>query len=347
MAGRAVAACHLDQAGGRCRAEWELRRRAARGERAAALDGIALRRLQQRGSTAALRFGPRIGQRHRSQQQLRVGMARRRVERAGRSGLDELAAIHHGDPVRDVPDHRQVVRDEEVGEAELGLEVLQQVDDLGLDRDVERRYRLVGDDQVGPHDQGAGDADALALATREFARVARQSGRRQAAGVERLADQPIGLGAAGDGEVAQRLGKGVAHRHARVERRIGVLEDHLGMAPQCLAGGTAQRADVTAADFDLAARRRQQADHDAAERRFAGPRFAHQPERLAGRDLEADIVHRRGLAEQPGDVPYLHERRRHNAGLTQQRTPSSSGGSSVAQRGSHHRQRGWNLQPAG
>ena len=45
--------------------------------------------------------------------------------------------------------HAEVVGDEDVGEAELVLEVVEQVDDLGLDRDVERAHRLVGDDQPG------------------------------------------------------------------------------------------------------------------------------------------------------------------------------------------------------
>ena len=34
-------------------------------------------------------------------------------------------------------------------EAELALQLAQQVEDLRLDRDVERRDRLVGDDQPG------------------------------------------------------------------------------------------------------------------------------------------------------------------------------------------------------
>ncbi len=33
--------------------------------------------------------------------------------------LDDLAEVHDRDPVADVPDDRQVVRDEDVGEAEL------------------------------------------------------------------------------------------------------------------------------------------------------------------------------------------------------------------------------------
>jgi hypothetical protein len=42
----------------------------------------------------------------------------------------------------------RIVRDEQVGQLELVLQVHQQVDDLRLDRDVERGDRLVADDQL-------------------------------------------------------------------------------------------------------------------------------------------------------------------------------------------------------
>ena len=62
--------------------------------------------------------------------------------------LDDAAEIHHGDPVADMLDHREIVRDEQIGQPELVLQVHQQVDDLRLDRHVERRDRLVADDQI-------------------------------------------------------------------------------------------------------------------------------------------------------------------------------------------------------
>ena len=49
---------------------------------------------------------------------------------------------------------------------------LQQVDDLRLDRHVERRDRLVGHDQLRVERERAGDADALPLAAGELVRVA-------------------------------------------------------------------------------------------------------------------------------------------------------------------------------
>ena len=52
------------------------------------------------------------------------------------------------------------------------LQVLEQVDDLGLDRDVERRDGLVGHQELGVERQRAGDADALALAAGELVGIA-------------------------------------------------------------------------------------------------------------------------------------------------------------------------------
>ena len=81
---------------------------------------------------------------------------------------------HHGDPVGDVVDDGEVVRDEQVGEPDLLLQILQKVEDLRLDRDVERGDRLVADDDVRLQRERPGDADALALAAGEAVRIAVQ-----------------------------------------------------------------------------------------------------------------------------------------------------------------------------
>jgi len=74
--------------------------------------------------------------------------------------------------VADVFDDGEVVGNEQVGQAELFLEILEQVDDLGLDRDIEGAHGLIADDEFRLHGQGAGDADALALPTAKFVGVA-------------------------------------------------------------------------------------------------------------------------------------------------------------------------------
>ena len=83
--------------------------------------------------------------------------------------------------------HAQVVRDEEQREAEALLQIVEQVQDLRLDRDVERRDGLVGDDEARLDGERAGDADALALPAAELVRVAHRHVGRQPDQVEQLA----------------------------------------------------------------------------------------------------------------------------------------------------------------
>ena len=136
--------------------------------------GTALKLAPSNGIRSS--FCARLQPRNRGEQRLRVRM-RGRVEHAlGRRQLDEPAAVHHGDPIADLPDQAQVVRDEEVGQAEPLLQIEQQVDHLRLDRDVERRDGLVGDDERRLERERAREPDALPLAAAELVRILR--GRR-------------------------------------------------------------------------------------------------------------------------------------------------------------------------
>ena len=81
---------------------------------------------------------------------------------------------------RDVLDDAEVVADEQIGEVERLAQLHEQVEDLRLDRDVERGDRLVADQEIGLHRQRAGDADALALAAGELVRIAAAQGRVEA-----------------------------------------------------------------------------------------------------------------------------------------------------------------------
>ena len=134
---------------------------------------------------------------------------------------------------RDVPHHRQVVRDEQVGQAELALQVVEQVDDLGLDRHVERGDRLVGDDQLGPQGERPGDADALALAAGELVRVAVVVLRVEPDQLQQLLDRPLDavLGV-GTFWMPERRPDDRADGVPRVQRRVRVLEDHLDVPAQ-------------------------------------------------------------------------------------------------------------------
>ena len=67
--------------------------------------------------------------------------------------------------ISDVANHGQIVRNKQVGKILFVLQVLKQVDDLRLNRDVQRRHGFVSDDETGVYRNSACNADALALPT--------------------------------------------------------------------------------------------------------------------------------------------------------------------------------------
>ena len=75
--------------------------------------------------------------------------------------LHQPAEVEHGDAVGEVADDAEVVRDEEVGDAALRLQLDEQVEDRRLHRHVERRGRLVADDELRVAGERPRDRDAL------------------------------------------------------------------------------------------------------------------------------------------------------------------------------------------
>ena len=125
----------------------------------------------------------------------------------------------------------------------LCAQVLEQVEHRRLHRDVERRDRLVGDEELGLERERARDADALALAARELPRVGVERARAQADELEQLRGSARRRSLRGTISVhAQELAEHLAHGHARVERRVRILEDHLDRA-----AGRSRRASPASA----------------------------------------------------------------------------------------------------
>ncbi len=89
-----------------------------------------------------------------------------------RALFDDFAEPHDRDPVGDFGDDAHVVGDQQHRHAALGLEALDQREDFGLRGDVERRRRLVSDQDVGRAGERHGDHGALPLAPGEFERIA-------------------------------------------------------------------------------------------------------------------------------------------------------------------------------
>jgi FtsZ-binding cell division protein ZapB len=143
---------------------------------AAGVEAAAGGRVDGRGHVAleddAVALVRGVGDGDGGEQGARVGVERVGVQLLGRGHLDDAAEVHDGHAVGDVLDDGEAVRDEEVGEVELALQVFQKVDDLRLHAHVERGDGLVGHDELRVQGERPRDADALALPAGELVRVA-------------------------------------------------------------------------------------------------------------------------------------------------------------------------------
>ena len=131
------------------------------------------------------------------EQRHRVRVLRPHEHVADRAGLDDLAGVHDRDVVAEIGDHTEVVGDEDDRHPSFGDESAQQIEDLGLDRDIESRRRLVGDQKTRRAGEGERDRDTLRHAAGELVRVALQHARDvdDADVCEQLAGDALGLGA--------------------------------------------------------------------------------------------------------------------------------------------------------
>ena len=114
-------------------------------------------------------------------------------------------------------DNRDVVGDEEHREVESLLEVQQQIENLGLDGDIERGDRFVGDEKAWLGGQGTGDGDPLTLSAAEGMGKAALVLRSQPDHLQQFADAVIDSSPFGHLMKHKRLADDVADVHARVQ----------------------------------------------------------------------------------------------------------------------------------
>src|SRR5580692_5011225 len=222
-------------------------------------------------------------------------------DRSARTNLHNLAEIHDGNPMADSFDHRDVVRDEQEGEVQFGLQPHQQIDDASLHRNVERRDRLIGDDQLGRERERSGYGDALSLAARKLMRQTRRHVGRQPDLLQEIGHPVARLARSSKTMHDDRLGDGLANALAWIEAGEWILKHHLHAPAELAQGFGIERADILSFKEYTPFARLDEPQDRAACRRLATARLAHQRQRLAGVEREGDVLDRmharRGSAE--------------------------------------------------
>ena len=240
-----------------------------------------------------------IEARDRAEERLGVRMPHRPEQLVRARALDDLAGVHHHDPVGPGRDHAEVVRDQDHGHLQVPAQRVEQVEDLRLDRHVQRGRRLVRDEQLRRAGQRHRDHHALAQAAGELVRVGGEplGGTRHADELEHLAGLDQRLLARHVAVQPDGLGDLLPHRPRRVQRRQRILEDHRDVvAAHLLHLALGERREVLAEQLDRAARHvadaRQQLHDRQPGRRLPATRLAHEAHALALGDAEGDPVDR-------------------------------------------------------
>ena len=155
-------------------------------------------------------------------------MAHRAEQLVGRGGLDDPPRVHHVDPAGAAGDHSHVVGDEQRRHPQPLAKVVEQRQDLGLDRHVERGRRLVGEQYLRLAAERDRDHHALTKTSGELVRIIPQAllRPRQPDELQHLERALDCLLFGGPAVEAERFGDLLADRLGRVQRRLAVLEDH-------------------------------------------------------------------------------------------------------------------------
>src|SRR5262249_50026987 len=199
------------------------------------------------------------------------------------------------DAVAQVTHDRHGMGDEEVGQPEVTLQLLEQVHDLRAHADVQSGYRLITDNKFRPQHQGPGNADTLTLSAGKLVRVTAEGGFIQAHSAHNFSCGLLQLRCRGAPAISmdqQGLGDNLCNTHTRVERSERILEDDLHVAAQAAQLAGSRLENVMAVEINLAGGWFDEAQEHPAQGRLAAARLADQPQRLTLVDLEGDAVDR-------------------------------------------------------
>lgn len=197
-----------------------------------------------------------------------------------------FTAVQYRNAVRNPPHRRQIVRNKQVGQVPFLLQLLQQMQDLRLHRDVERRRGLIQYQYSRLQHQRAGNRHPLTLAAGQFVRPAVQQIGRQRDPFEQLTHPPIALWFADRREIQQRFFNHPIKSLFGIERAERILINQLNALPKLTQRFAPETDNIDAVDQDLPGIRPLEAQQATRQRAFARPGLSHQ--RMGGAARHAE-----------------------------------------------------------
>jgi hypothetical protein len=82
--------------------------------------------------------------------------------------LDDAPTVHNSQVVGQVGGQTQIMGDEEIADRQRPLQIEEQINNLGLNRQVQTCQRFIQDDHFRPGRQGSGNSEPLPLPPAKF-----------------------------------------------------------------------------------------------------------------------------------------------------------------------------------
>ena len=216
-------------------------------------------------------------------------------DRLGGSFLDDPAGVHDRDPVGDLDQHGEVVRDEEHREPELPLQALQELQHLRLHHHVQRRRGLVRDHEGRVAGERHRDHHSLLLPSGQLVGVVIDAPRGEPDLLQQLGRPDPRLALPGQLVDGDRFHDLVADATDGIEGVQRPLEDDRRARPADrpkFAGRERQDVVPVEGDAPLDLRRgRVQPEDRSRDRRLPAARLAREPEDVSAIDLDVDTAY--------------------------------------------------------
>src|SRR5438093_3911070 len=184
------------------------------------------------------------------------------------------------------------MRNEQIADVELLLEILQEVHDLGADRHIECRHMFVEDNKARVQRECPCNGNALPLRTAEFVRKQIRCTWSETDEIQQLLYAFPELGLRERLIDDQWLANDIPHPHAWIQGAVRILKDGLHTLTIGFEVLPCQFLNVLTPKDDRPSRRLFQHEDHLHGGGFAASRLAHQAYRLASPYGVRDAIHR-------------------------------------------------------
>jgi hypothetical protein len=212
------------------------------------------------------------------------------VDRLAWAKLNNFPKVHDRNAIADILDNAQIVRDKDHRQGEIALQLLKQIEHLGLNGDIKGRDRLIGDDELGIAGEGPCNADALTLAAAELVWIALGMGAIEANPFEQIVHAGTALCGTPYTMDRERIGNNAPRCFAWIERGKGILKHDLHASAHCLELCAAHGPHILAIEQDTSSRGFKQTHDQTYRCTLSTATLANEPEGFAWLYRQIDTI---------------------------------------------------------